>query len=75
MTVSAAPVVLPPDVSIQTYFKKVLVSTIEAQKKMNLYGSGGFNLIDDVETLNSELFLNTTKMIVSTVGAYTQKPS
>lgn len=66
---------LAPDVSIQTYFKKVLLSTIEAQKKMNVYSTGGFNLIDDVETLNAGLFLNTTRMIVSTVGAYTQKPS
>lgn len=75
MSVSATPVVLPPDYSIQTYFKKILLSAIEAQKKMNVYGNGGFNLIDDVETLNAELFFNTTEMIVSTVGAYTQKPA
>jgi hypothetical protein len=41
-------VVLPPDISIQNYFKKILVSTIEAQKKINIYGNGGFNIIDDV---------------------------
>jgi hypothetical protein len=48
LTLNATPIVLPPDVSIQNYFKKILVSTIDAQKKENVYGNGGFNLIDDV---------------------------
>lgn len=49
------------------------MSTIEAQKKINIYGNGGFNLIDNVENLNAELFANTTNLIVSTVGTFTQE--
>lgn len=40
---------------------------------MNVYRNGGFNVIDDVETLNAELFKNTTNLIVSTVNTYTQE--
>lgn len=75
LRVNATPAVLQADISIQNYYKKVLSSTIDAQRKMNVYSNGGFNLIDKVENLNSQLFLNTTNLIVSTVGTYTQEQS
>ena len=37
---------------------------------MNVYGNGGFELIQNVENLNSELFLNTSKEIISAVNKY-----
>ena len=49
----------------------MLEKTIKAQKKMNVYGNGGFDLIQNVETLNSQLFLNSSKLIVETVSNYT----
>lgn len=41
--------------------------TITAQKRFNVYGSGGFNIIDDIETLNSQLFLDATNLILTSV--------
>lgn len=41
--------------------------TIAAQKRYNVYGSGGFNIIDDIETLNSQLFLDATNLILTSV--------
>lgn len=46
--VNAVPVVLPSDITIQTYFKKLLIKSIDTQRKMNIYANGGFDLIDKV---------------------------
>ena len=45
----------------------MMKETIAAQKRYNVYGSGGFNIIDDVETLNSQLFLDATNLILTSV--------
>ena len=45
----------------------MMKETIAAQKRFNVYGSGGFNLIDDVENLNSQLFLDTTNLILTLI--------
>ena len=50
---NAAPVVLTPENTVQEYLKNMLEKTIGAQKRMNVYGNGGFDLIQNVENLNS----------------------
>jgi len=42
---------------------------------MNIYGNGGFDLIQTVETLNADLFYNTSKLIVDTMSPYTNESS
>jgi hypothetical protein len=67
LTIGANPIVLKAEISIQEYFKSIMKETIAAQKRYNVYGSGGFNIIDDIETLNSQLFLDATNLILTSV--------
>jgi hypothetical protein len=48
-----------------------LEDAILSQKKLNIYQNGGFDLIQNVEKLNADLFLNTSKVIASTLGGFT----
>ena len=52
-------------------YKKILEDAILSQKKLNIYQNGGFDLIQNVEKLNADLFLNTSKVIASTLGGFT----
>jgi len=48
---------------------------MEAQKKMNVYSSGGLDVINKLENANAELFLNTTRLIVDVVAPFTNQSS
>lgn len=60
---NAVPVVLTPSNSVQLFLKNMLEKAITSHKKMNIYSNGGFDLIQNIESLNSELFLNSSKLI------------
>ena len=49
----------------------MLEEAIQSQKKLNIYQNGGFDLIQNIEKLNADLFLNATKLITSTLGDFT----
>ena len=48
----------------------MLEEAIQSQKKLNIYQNGGFELIQNIEKLNADLFLNTSKVITSTLGNF-----
>lgn len=48
----------------------MLEEAIQSQKKLNIYQNGGFELIQNIEKLNAELFLNTSKVITSTLANF-----
>lgn len=75
ITINASPQILSPDLDVQKYYKQILQEAINAQQKFNVYSTGGFNLINNVETLNSQLFFNATQLIVNTVSNYSTDPS
>ncbi len=52
----------------------MLEEAISSQKKINIYQNGGFDLIQNIEALNAELFLNSSKVITSTISNFTTEP-
>ena len=45
LSINTQPALLPSDISIQQYYRTILEKAREAQRKINIYSNGGFNLI------------------------------